>query len=219
MAVGLGTRERIARRAAQEVRPGMVVNLGIGIPTLVADFLPPGMPVFLQAENGVVGYGSSPPPGAEDPYLVNAGGYPITLMPGAAFCDSAVAFAMIRRGRVDMTILGGLQVSQRGDLANWLVPGRRIHGYGGAMELAQKAKRVVVVMTHVSPSGEPKIVPECTYPLTARGVVDVIVTDMAVIDVTSEGLVLREVAAPYTVADVVAATGAPLLVPDQVGTY
>lgn len=197
----------------------MVVNLGIGIPTLVADFLPTDIQVLLQAENGVLGYGPSPPPGDEDPDLVNAGGFPITLRPGGVFFDSAVAFAMIRRGRVDMTILGGLQVSEGGDLANWLVPGRRVPGFGGAMELAQKARRVVVVMTHVAPGGEPKIVRTCSYPLTARGAVDLIITDMAVIEVTVQGLILREVATPYTIADVVAATGAPLYVPDEVGTF
>lgn len=197
----------------------MVVNLGIGVPTLVPDYLPPQLHVLLQAENGILGYGPTPPPGSEDPHLTNAGGLPVTELPGISYFDSAVAFGMIRRGRIDMTILGALQVSARGDLANWLVPGRRVPGMGGAMELAYGARRVVVVTTHTSKQGEPKILSECTYPLTARGVVDLIITERAVIAVTPAGLVLQEVAGEYTVADVVAATGAPVQVPAAVGRF
>lgn len=219
MEVELGVRERLARRAAREIRHGMVVNLGIGIPTLVPGFVPPDVQVLFHSESGILGYGGRPRPGLEDPYMINAGGEPVTALPGASYFDSAIAFGMIRRGRLDMTILGALQVSARGDLANWLVPGRRVPGMGGAMELAQKAKRVVVVTTHTARDGEPKILAECSYPLTARAAVDLIITEMAVIEVTPSGLVLREVAAAYTVDQVIAATGAPLRIPPVVDRY
>jgi len=214
-----GVRERLARRAAKEVEEGMVVNLGIGIPTLIADFLPPGGSVHLQAENGVFGYSGSPVKGEEDGNLVNAGGFPITVLPGASYFDSALAFGMIRRGRLDMTFLGALQVSESGDLANWLVPGRRVPGYGGAIELAQKARRVVVLTTHTNREGDPKIVRECTYPLTAPKAVDLIITDMAVISVGSEGLTLEEVAREHSLEEVLARSGAPLRVAESLGTF
>lgn len=219
MAVGRNKRQLIARRAAQELKNGMIVNLGIGIPTLVADYVPEGVHVVFQAENGILGYGPSPRKGEEDPYLCNAGGLPVTLMQGASYFDSTVAFGMIRRGLLDMTILGALQVSEKGDLANWIVPGKRVPGMGGAIDLAQKAKKVVVVTEHVARDGSPKIVPECTYPLTTREAVDLIVTNMAVIEVTGAGLVLKEVAREYTVDDVVRATAARLIVPDHVGEF
>lgn len=212
-------RARIAERAAREIRPGTVVNLGIGVPTLVADFVPHDIGVTFQAENGMLGYGAAPPPGREDGHLTNAGGLPVSETPGASYFDSTVAFGMIRRGRLDMTILGALQVSARGDLANWLVPGRLVPGMGGAMELAQKARRVVVLTTHTSKDGEPKIVAECTLPLTAPRCVHLIVTELAVIEVTPEGLVLKEVAKGRTVDEVAALTGASLLVPSEPGVF
>jgi acetate CoA/acetoacetate CoA-transferase beta subunit len=214
--MGEEIRSRIARRAARELKDGMVVNLGIGIPTLVADHIPEGVNVVFHAENGILFTGRAPEPGEEDPFLCNAGGYPITVVDGASYCDSAIAFAMIRRGLIDMTILGALEVSERGDLANWIVPGKRVPGIGGAMELAQKAKKVVVLMNHVNQQGESKIRKECGLPLTARACVDLIITDMAVMEVEEEGLILREVLAPYTVEDVVRYTEADLVIPDHV---
>lgn len=209
--VAIDARHRIAARAAQEIRPGMVVNLGIGVPTLVAEYVPDDLGAVFQAENGMLGYGAAPMQGMEDGHLTNAGGLPVTETPGASYFDSTVAFGMIRRGRLDMTILGALQVSARGDLANWLVPGRRVPGMGGAMELAQKANRVIALTTHTTKDGEPKIVSECTLPLTAERAVHLIVTELAVIEVTSEGLVLREIARESSTDEVVALTGAPLL--------
>ncbi|MHB8867816.1 MAG: 3-oxoacid CoA-transferase subunit B [Thermoleophilia bacterium] len=218
-AAAVDVRRRIAERAAREIKPGTVVNLGIGVPTLVADYVPHDIGVVFQAENGMLGYGVAPLPGHEDGHLTNAGGLPVTETPGASYFDSTVAFGMIRRGRLDMTILGALQVSAHGDLANWLVPGRRVPGMGGAMELAQKARKVVALTTHTSKDGEPKIVAECTLPLTAAHCVHLIVTELAVIEVTAEGLVLREVAAGHSVEEVAALTGAPLLVPTEPGVF
>lgn len=213
MGMGVEIRNRIARRAAQEVKDGMIVNLGIGIPTLVADHIPDDIHVMFHAENGILGTGPSPEKGQEDENLCNAGGFPVTLVPGASYFDSAIAFGMIRRGYLDITILGALEVSEKGDLANWIVPGKRVPGMGGAMELAQKAKKVIVLMNHVNKQGESKILRECRLPLTAKGCVDLIITEMAVIEVSSEGLVLKEVMAPYTVEEVVAHTEAPLRIP------
>ncbi|MEW9671416.1 CoA transferase subunit B [Ammoniphilus sp. 3BR4] len=213
MGMGVEIRNRIAKRAAQEVKDGMIVNLGIGIPTLVANHIPEDIHVMFHAENGILGTGPSPEAGQEDENLCNAGGFPVTLVPGASYFDSAIAFGMIRRGYLDITILGALEVSEKGDLANWIVPGKRVPGMGGAMELAQKAKKVIVLMNHVNKQGESKILRECTLPLTARSCVDLIITEMAVIEVTEEGLVLKEVMAPYTVEEVVAHTEAPLRIP------
>jgi acetate CoA/acetoacetate CoA-transferase beta subunit len=209
----------IARRAARELKSGMIVNLGIGIPTLVADYVPEGVHVVFQAENGILGYDRTPEPGQEDAFLCNAGGLPVTLAEGASYFDSTIAFGMIRCGLLDITILGALQVSVRGDLANWIVPGKRVPGMGGAIDLAQKAKRVVVVTEHLSRDGMSKIMPECTYPLTVRDAVNLIITDMAVIEVTGEGLVLREVTEEYSIEDVVRATSAPLIIPNNVGQF
>lgn len=208
--MGIDVRNRIAKRAAKEIHDGLIVNLGIGIPTLVADHLPQDIHVLFHAENGVLGTGPSPNQGEEDPALCNAGGFPITSVMGASYFDSATAFGMIRRGYIDITILGALEVSETGDLANWIVPGKRVPGMGGAMELAQKAKKVIVLMNHVNKQGESKILKKCTLPLTARHSVDLIITDMAVMEVTKEGLVLKEVMAPYTVEDVIANTEASL---------
>ncbi|MFJ7684662.1 3-oxoacid CoA-transferase subunit B [Peribacillus butanolivorans] len=210
MGMGVDVRNRIAKRAAKEIHDGLIVNLGIGIPTLVADHLPQDIHVLFHAENGVLGTGPSPNQGEEDPALCNAGGFPITSVMGASYFDSATAFGMIRRGYIDITILGALEVSETGDLANWIVPGKRVPGMGGAMELAQKAQKVIVLMNHVNKQGESKILKKCTLPLTARHSVDLIITDMAVMEVTKEGLVLKEVMAPYTVDDVIANTEASL---------
>jgi acetate CoA/acetoacetate CoA-transferase beta subunit len=213
MGMGVDIRNRIAKRAAKEIHDGLIVNLGIGIPTLVADHLPQDIHVLFHAENGVLGTGPSPNPGQEDPALCNAGGFPITTVTGASYFDSATAFGMIRRGYIDVTILGALEVSEKGDLANWIVPGKRVPGMGGAMELAQKAKKVIVLMNHVNKQGESKILKECTLPLTARRSVDLIITDMAVMEVKKEGLVLKEVMAPYSVDEVIANTEATLKIP------
>ena len=207
--VGL-TRELMAMRAAQELRPGMAVNLGIGLPTLVSSYLPEGLDILFQAENGILGYGEILSDGKFDQDLINAGGQPITLVPGASFFDSAASFAMIRGGHIDIAILGGLQVSERGDLANWFVPERGGGSVGGAMDLAVGAARLIVVMEHTTRDGAPRILRECAYPLTAEACVDLIVTDLAVIEVTPGGLVLHEVAPGVEPAQVAALTEAPL---------
>lgn len=219
MGLGRDKRNLIARRAARELKTGMIVNLGIGIPTLVADYVPEGVHVMFQAENGILGYGPSPAPGEEDPFLCNAGGLPVTLTAGASYFDSTVAFGMIRRGFLDLTVLGALQVSETGDLANWIVPGKRVPGMGGAIELAQKARRVIVATEHLAKDGRPKIVRECTFPLTTRNSVHLIITDMAVIEVTDKGLVLQEVAEEYEPGDVVQATEARLIIPPHVERF
>ncbi|SEO95917.1 3-oxoacid CoA-transferase subunit B [Paenibacillus sp. OV219] len=216
MGMGETSRDRIARRAAAELKDGMVVNLGIGIPTRVADFIGEGIEVTFHAENGILGAGPSPAQGEEDGFLCNAGGYPVTIVEGASYCDSAIAFAMIRRGCIDMTVLGALEVSERGDLANWIVPGKRAAGIGGAMELAQKAKKVVAIMNHVNRDGAPKIRKQCELPLTAPACVDLIITDMAVMEVTADGLLLREIMLPYTLEEVIRCTEASLTLPEQI---
>lgn len=218
MGMAVDLRNRIAKRAAKEIHDGLIVNLGIGIPTLVADHIPQDISLLFHAENGVLGTGPSPDPGKEDPALCNAGGFPITTVMGASYFDSATAFGMIRKGYIDITILGALEVSEKGDLANWIVPGKRVPGMGGAMELAQKAKKVIVLMNHVNKQGESKILKTCTLPLTARKSVDLIITDMAVMEVTEEGLVLKEVMAPYTVDDVLRNTEASLKIHAAVNT-
>ncbi len=210
------SREQIAQRAAQELQNGFAVNLGIGIPTLVANYVPPGVEIILHAENGVLGCGPLAEDGEEDPDLINAGAQYITLRPGACCFDSAMSFAMIRGGHLDMTILGGFQVSAQGDLANWRVPGREYGSIGGAMDLANGAKRVVVTMEHCTKQGEPKIVAACSYPLTGIACVDTVITDLAVITVTPEGLVLREVAPGVSAHEVQQLTAAPLRVADDI---
>lgn len=207
----------IAKRVAQELADGNLVNLGIGLPTLVAKYLPPGIRVFFQSENGVIGMQPLSARGASNATLTDAGGSPIGMIPGAAAFDSVASFAFIRGGHLDVTVLGGLQVDERGYLANWVVPGKMVPGMGGAMDLVAGARRVIVAMTHTA-KGAPKILRTCTLPLTAVRRVDLIVTELAVIRPTAEGLVLDEVAEGVRVADVVAATEARLIVPDNVTT-
>lgn len=213
--MGIDIRHRIAKRAAEEIKAGMVVNLGIGIPSLVPNYLPEGMNVIFHAENGITGMGSSPKKGEEDENLCNAGGFPVTVVKGASYCDSAIAFGMIRRGRVDMTILGSLEVSEKGDLANWIVPGKKVPGMGGAMELAQKARKVIVLMSHTDKKGRAKIVKKCSLPLTSAKCVNVIITEMAAFQVTDLGLLLTEIFAPHSIEEIRNRTDCDFLISDN----
>ena len=203
----------IGARIAKELKDGDYVNLGIGLPTEAANHIPPGVHVIFQSENGVMGVGPAPAEGSEDQDMINAGGGFITTVPGASYFDSATSFGIIRGGHLDITVLGALQVDQHGNLANWMIPGKIIPGMGGAMDLVTGAKKVIVAMEHCDKRGNPKILKECTLPLTAKGKVSLIISDLAVIEVTPHGLLLQEVSEGYTVEDVIKATEADLTIP------
>jgi 3-oxoacid CoA-transferase B subunit len=205
-------KEIIARRAAREIRPGQVINLGIGIPTQILQFLPADTVVFIHSENGILGMGPRCKRGAENRNLIDAGGNYVTLQPGASFFDSILSFSLVRGGRLDIAFLGALEISAKGDLANWIIPGRYSPGIGGGMELAQKAKRVIVTTTHTTKEGTPKIFLECTLPITAKACVGTIITELAVMEVTPEGLVLKELAESTDFETVKSLTAAPLIV-------
>ena len=210
----MNVKEIIAKRVAKELHDGDVVNLGIGLPTMVANYIPADMDVTFQSENGFVGLGPAPEADKVDMDLVNAGGQPVTAMPGAAFFDSAVSFSIIRGGHVDVTVLGALQVDEKGNLANWMIPGKMVPGMGGAMDLVVGAKKVIISMTHTA-RGKAKILKECNLPLTAAGQINMIITEMGVMEQTDKGLVLTEINPEYTVEDVQAATEATLIIADD----
>ena len=215
MGLNLDVRNKMAKRAAEEITDGMVVNLGIGIPSLVPNHLPDTMTVMFHAENGILGMGPTPVTGKEDGNLCNAGGFPVTVVPGASYFDSVTAFGMIRRGKIDVSILGSLQVSSSGDLANWIIPGKKVPGMGGAMELASKANKLIVLMNHTDKSGKPKILEECTLPLTAKNCVDLIITELAVFEIINEKLMLIQHFNTTTVDEIISKTACDILIAEK----
>jgi len=217
--MALDKRALIGRRIALELKDGDYVNLGIGLPTEVANHIPEGIHVLFQSENGMLGVGPAPMAGEEDKDLINAGGGYVTALQGASYFDSATSFAVIRGGHLDITVLGALQVDQEGNLANWMIPGKLVPGMGGAMDLVTGAKKVIVAMEHCDKSGNSKILKKCTLPLTAKGRVSLIVTDMAVLEKSDAGLILKEIASGLSIEDVVKATEADLIIPDKVGSF
>jgi acetate CoA/acetoacetate CoA-transferase beta subunit len=214
--MGMGTRELMAKRAAEEIRNGDVVNLGIGIPTLIPDFLSDELQVFFHSENGLLGIGPRPAKGKEDPHIINAGGRPCSAVKGASYFDSAESFAIIRSGKLDVTVLGALEIDENGNLANWIIPGKMVPGMGGGMDLAVKSRKVVVLMTHTDKKGNAKIKKQCSLPLTASACVDLIITDLAVIEVAQDGLVLKEVFDYTSIEEVMSRTEAMLKVGDDI---
>lgn len=212
----MNIREIIARRVAKLLKEGDVVNLGIGLPTEVANYIPEGVTILLQSENGFIGVGPAPAPGEEDPDIVNAGGQPVTILPGGAAFDSATSFGIIRGGHLAATVLGALEVDEKGNLANWMIPGKLVPGMGGAMDLVVGARQVIIAMEHTTKKGEPKILKKCTLPLTAAEEVNIIVTELGLMEVTPEGLVLRELAPGVTVEEIQSKTEAKLIIPEDI---
>ncbi|MBS4176650.1 3-oxoacid CoA-transferase subunit B [Lederbergia citrea] len=215
MGMGNTVKHWMAKRAAEEIKNGMVVNLGIGLPSLVPDHLPSNVKVIFHAENGISGMGPSPTPGKEDENLCNAGGLPVTIHQGGSYFDTTIAFGMIRKGLIDLSILGALQVSSRGDLANWIVPGKRVPGIGGAIELAAKTKKLAVMMMHSDKEGRSKLVNECSLPLTAQRCVDLVITDLGVFSIEENGLLLTDVFVPHTVEEIINHTEANIRIAPQ----
>jgi len=212
----MSAKEKIAKRVAKEFIDGDVVNLGIGLPTLVADYIPENVEIIFQSENGILGLGPRPEPGEEDPLITNAGAQPVTILPGGSFFDSATSFMLIRGGHIDVTVLGALQVDEKGNLANWMIPGKMVPGMGGAMDLVTGAKRVIIAMRHTTRNGGFKILEECTLPLTAESQVNLIVTELAVLEVDEKGLIVKEISQEITKEELQERTGAKLVFPEDI---